>query len=101
MRCVRYHWCDSFHANGRKQPDVRFMVDANAYKMIHSKDGVTNHQQDDSNLIPEDYIGTNEALLLQLPRTIEGFHMHEKRWSKYGIMWSTTHSPERKMLTGQ
>lgn len=67
------------------------MVDVNAYRMIHLKDKAADYLKDDSKPISEEHIGANEALLLQLPRRIEGFHMHEKRWSKCAMFQRGSH----------
>jgi len=66
------------------QVDTRFMVDVEAYHMLHPKEA---SEVVDSGLpISESSIDTlkdTEEFLLQLPPTIEGFNMTEKKWSTY------------------
>jgi hypothetical protein len=57
------------------------MVDVEAYHMLHDKDA-----SDASNRgreISLDSLKGMEDFLLQLPPTIEGFNMTEKKWSAY------------------
>lgn len=61
------------------------MVDVAAYHMLH--DGEASKSAEKGQPIDETTIerlqGTDE-FLLQLPPTIEGFNMTEKKWSTYG-----------------
>lgn len=74
------------------QVDTRFMVDVEAYHMLHDKEA--SEASDRGPPIPESSIDSlkgTEEFLLQLPPTIEGFNMTEKKWS-------TCH-PQRKITT--
>jgi hypothetical protein len=71
------------------QVDTRFMVDVEAYHMLHDKEA--SEALDRGNPISESSIDSlkgTEDFLLQLPPTIEGFNMTEKKWS--------TNHPHRK-----
>lgn len=58
------------------------MVDVDAYHMLHHKD--TPEATDKGSLISDasvDLLRNTEEFLVQLPPTIEGFNMTEKKWS--------------------
>ena len=66
------------------QVDTRFMVDVKAYHMLHDKEA--SQASDRGVPISEasiDSLKSTEEFRLQLPPTIEGFNMTEKKWSKY------------------
>jgi hypothetical protein len=66
------------------QVDTRFMVDVEAYHMLHDKE--TSEASDMGLPISEGLIDSQkgtEEFLLQLPPTIVGFNMTEKKWSTY------------------
>jgi hypothetical protein len=60
------------------------MVDVKAYHMLHDKEA---SQASDRgvpiNRATIDSLESTEEFRLQLPPTIEGFNMTEKKWSKY------------------
>jgi len=68
------------------QVDTRFMVDVKAYHMLHDKEA---SQASDRgvpiNGAAIDSLESTEEFRLQLPPTIEGFHMTEKKWSTYHL----------------
>lgn len=57
------------------------MVDVEAYHMLHDKDA--SEASDNGREISLDSLKGTEDFLLQLPPTIEGFNMTEKKWSAY------------------
>jgi hypothetical protein len=66
------------------QADTRFMVDVEAYHMLHDK--AAPDASDMEPPISETSINSlrgTEEFLLQLPPTIEGFNMTEKKWSTF------------------
>jgi hypothetical protein len=66
------------------QVDTRFMVDVEAYHMLHDKE--ISEASDRGRPISEKEIDSQkgtEEFLLQLPPTIVGFNMTEKKWSTY------------------
>jgi hypothetical protein len=68
------------------QVDTRFMVDAEAYHMLHDKEA--SEALDRGQPISESSIDSlkgTEEFLLQLPPTIVGFNMTEKKWSTYQV----------------
>jgi hypothetical protein len=77
------------HAIGRltaAQVDTRFMVDVEAYHMLHDREASAASDRDLS--ISEssiDSVKGKEEFLLQLPPTIVGFNMTEKKWSTYRV----------------
>jgi len=66
------------------QVDTRFMVDVKAYHMLHDKEASQASDRgvpiSDASI---DSLKGTEEFRLQLPPTIEGFNMTEKKWSKY------------------
>jgi hypothetical protein len=60
------------------------MVDVEAYHMLHDKEASEaldrGHPISESSI---DGLKDTEEFLLQLPPTIEGFNMTEKKWSTY------------------
>lgn len=66
------------------QVDTRFMVDVGAYHMLHDKEA--SEEVDSGSPISEssiDGLKDTEEFILQLPPTIEGFNMTEKKWSTF------------------
>jgi hypothetical protein len=60
------------------------MVDVEAYHMLHDKE--TSEKLDRGHPISENSIDSlkdTEEFILQLPPTIEGFNMTEKKWSTH------------------
>jgi hypothetical protein len=66
------------------QVDTRFMVDVECFHMLHDKEASEESDREPpiSQSSLESLEGTEE-FLLQLPPTIEGFNMTEKKWSTY------------------
>lgn len=60
------------------------MVDVEAYHMLHRQE--TSNSKEGESLINErslDRLRDTKNFLLQLPPTIQGFNMTEKKWRKY------------------
>jgi hypothetical protein len=62
------------------------MVDVEAYHMLHDKEASASSNRDPPiSEISIDSLKGTEEFLLQLPPTIVGFNMTEKKWSTYWV----------------
>ncbi|KAI9687110.1 MAG: hypothetical protein M1822_002521 [Bathelium mastoideum] len=60
--------------------DVRYMVDALTYNMLHARKG--SGKEVSTHISESDIIqgSTDDEFALRLPATIQGFHMQDKKW---------------------